>query len=95
MTRVWTEKEKKRFNEAIQKYGKDRKAIMKYFPKMSYRQIESRIHTLKRSIMADKNHPDAHLKKTLQKRNPLLWSKKEEATFIKMFKKHGKNYKLI
>ena len=45
--------------------------------------------------MADKNHPDAHLKKTLLKSSPHGMSKKDEATFIKVLKKHGKNFKLI
>ena len=91
----WTNQQKNRFNKAVLKHGKDRKALMKYFPKKSYNQIGGHFQHLKRQIEADKTHPDAHLKKTLQKVNPHLWTKKEETTFIKMCKKHGKNYKLI
>ena len=45
--------------------------------------------------MAVKNYPDTHLKKTLLKGSPHKMSKEEEARFVKLLKKHGKNYKLI
>ena len=46
--------------------------------------------------MRDKNHPDAHLKKLLERGSPnYFWSQKEKDIFVKMLKKHGKNYPLI
>ena len=44
----WTDRQKKRFSEAVQKHGRDCRAIMKYFPKMSHTQIKSRIFSLKK-----------------------------------------------
>ena len=91
----WTDQQTKRLSEAVQKQDRTIKAVMKYIPEMKKKQIEGRIQYLKRSIETVKNHPYAHLKKPLQKRNPHIWSKKEETAFIEMFKKYGKDYKQI
>ena len=71
----WTDKQKKRFSEAVQKHGKDWRAIKKYFPRMPCKLIENRLGALASSIVAVKNHPDAHLKKTLLKGSPHVMSK--------------------
>ena len=58
----WTDKEKKRFNEALQKHGKDYQKIKKYFPELTMERIRSRANTLKLIIRKDKNYPDFYLK---------------------------------
>ena len=93
---MWTDKEKKKFNAALQKYGYSCTKIVKCFPTMAYRQIEHHAVGLKNAILRDKNHPDAHLKKLLEGGSPnFYWSQKENDMFIKLLKKHGKNYPLI
>ena len=89
------EKEDKRFIKVLQHHGKDYKKLMKEFPALTYEQIYDRTKYLKLRILADKSHPNSHLKKVLEKKSSVYWSKKEEATFVKMFKKYGKNYILI
>lgn len=67
---------------------------MKYFPSLTIDQIHSKSNHLKTSIQANKHHPDSHIKKIIE--SPVYcWSKEEEATFVELIKKHGKNYKLI
>ena len=96
MLHVWTDEEKKKFNAALQKYGYSCTKIVKCFPTMTYRQIENHATGLKKAILRDKNHPDAHLKKLLEGGSPnFYWSQKENDMFIKLFKKYGKNYPLI
>ena len=93
---VWTYKEKEKLKSALQKYGFSCKEITKCFPTMSYSQTSGRLHALKNAILKDKNHPDAHLKKPLEGGSPnFFWPQKENDMFIKLFKKHGKNYPLI
>ena len=67
---VWTDQQKKKFNEALQKYGSSYKDIVKCFPTMTYRQITHHGIHLKESIEKNKNHPDAHLKKLLDEGSP-------------------------
>ena len=45
---VWTDQQKKTFNTALLKHGRDCKAIWKYFPTLSYNQIEVHAGTLTR-----------------------------------------------
>ena len=47
---VWTDQQKKKFNEALQKYGGSYKDIAKCFPTMKYRQITSHGLKLKKFI---------------------------------------------
>ena len=68
---------------------------MECFPKLSKSQIYNHAKQLQSSILAEKNHPDSHLQEMLKNHPSRFWLKKEEETFIKMFKKYGKNYKLI
>ena len=49
---------------------------------------------LKRTVQANKKHPAAHLKKVLEKPCSIFWTEKEQDTFFKMLKKHGKDYEL-
>ena len=95
MNHIWTDKEKKKFNAALQRYGFSCKELVKCFPTMSYGQIIHHADVLRNAILRDKNHPDAHLKKLLERRPHYNWSQKEKDIFVKMFKKHGKNYPLI
>ena len=59
----WTEQEKKIFNKALQKHGKDYQKIKKYFPALTMNVIRAHVNTLEKIIKRDKNHPDSHLKK--------------------------------
>ena len=90
---VWTEKEDARFIKMLLHHGKDYKKLMKCFPKLSYTQIRNHVKLLKSVIHEDNNH--SHLQEVLEKKPSWSWSKEEEETFITMFKKYGKNYKLI
>ena len=79
----------------LQHHGKDYKKLMKCFPALSYFQIHNRVKLLKDVIQADKKYPDSHLQEILMRSKSWYWSKKEEETFFKMFKKYGRNYRLI
>ena len=46
-------------------------------------------YNLKLRIQSDKKHPYANLKKTLEKKHSIFWTKKEEDIFVEMVKKHG------
>ena len=89
---VWTDKQNKKFTVALQKYGKDYTKILKYFPALSIEQIWSKVANLKQS---NTDNQDSRLKKILEKRPNTQFSKKEEATFVKMVEKYGPDYKRI
>ena len=72
---VWTDHEKKKYNAALQKYGRSFKVIAKLFPALTYRQINDHAVALETAIKKDKNHPDAHLKKLLKsERKNYYWT---------------------
>ena len=91
----WTAKEIRIYHKALQKHGKNHSRIWKYLPNKTYEQVRARATRLLRSIRDDNSHQNSHLKGVLEKTHSRYWSKKEEATFAKLFKKYGKNYKLI
>ena len=93
--RRWTVSEQIKYNKALQKYGKDYSKIKKCLPNITHEQIRTRTAHLLLKIQEDKNHPDSNLKEVLEKSHSRYWTQKEETTFVKMLKKHGKNYKLI
>ena len=92
---MWTEKEDAIFIKVLQLHGRDYKKLREYFPALTYRQIYIHVTLLKDVIQADNKNPDSHLQKVLARKPSWHWSKKEEETFVTMFKKYGKNYRLI
>ena len=91
----WTVKESRIYNKALQKHGKDYSKIWKYFPNYTYKHVRAYAMNLMIKLREDKNHPDSYLKEVLEKTHSNYWTPNEKATFIKMLKKYGKNYKLI
>ena len=92
--RRWTEKENTRLIKGLQQHGKDYSKLMKIFPDESLGTLRYRLYCLRQEIKAEKNHPSKHLKQEVEKIS-ILWSNKEEATFIKMVKMYGKDFTRI
>ena len=84
----WNDKEQKKLVEGIKLFGRDNVRLAKFVGNREPHEINTRVRYCAYKFKGFPISKDKIVPK-------LLYSKEEEAAFIKIIKKHGANYRLL
>ena len=84
----WSDKEQQKLVEGIKLFGRDNVRLAKFVGKREPHEINTRIRWCAYKFKGFPISRDMIISK-------VWWSKEEEATYIRIIKKHGLNYRLL